>query len=155
VRGQGAKFLARLARLSLVIAFLVISRDNLLQVLEHLRAGVGATTFSLSTSRTSSTLVLALHLFHLALRLAHSELLSEGQTLLAQLLLLLLSLRLECRLDLALLSRTFLPLLLFGELGFLAKGERVQAEHFSRRFLLALGDVDGDRVFQHQGRHVL
>ena len=152
---HGASLLARLASFSLVVALLVVCIHYLLQVLEHLGARVSATAFTLGSSGCTSALFLALHLLHLALSLANSELLGEGKTLLAQLLLLLLRLSFESGFDLAFLCRALFALFLLCELGFVAQGQRVKAEDFACRLLLALRDIEGDGVFQHQGRHVL
>ena len=150
-----ARLLARLTSFSLVVALLVVRIDDLLQVLEHFGARIRAATFTLCPGGSTSVLVLALHLFHLALSLANRELLCKCEALLAQLLLLLLRLGFEGGLDLALLRGALLPLLLLGELGFVAQGQRVQAENLARRLLLPFGDVEWDGVFEHQGWHVL
>ena len=115
MRRERARLLARLACLSLIVALLVVRGNDLLQVLEDLGAAIGATTLATGSS-FGALLALLLHLLHLTLSLAHSELLSEGKALLAQLLLLLRGLCLERRLDLALLGGTLPPLFLLCEL---------------------------------------
>lgn len=141
----------------LILFPLVVILDNLLQILEHLRARIRIARHPSPIILNSSsfvvrslftTLALFIHLFHLTLGLSHGELLCKGQTFRPQLLFFVQSTSLHSSLNLSFLGWAFFTTFLLGKLGTFAKSPRINTEYFFGWLCLPTRYIDRNGVFK-------